>query len=178
MIICSRCNAQNFDDSLFCYNCGGKIEIPATQQCLACGNIYKAASKFCNKCGAPSGSGSNVVVNNEPDLQSLVTPTPIAEPKTYVKLVNVQTGATYEAELGEQLTIGKRDCGITIPDDKTISGTHCQIYTYENNYVLADMQSTNGTKLNDYKIETPVFIEDGSILGIGKQKFTVTFETK
>lgn len=104
--------------------------------------------------------------------------TPAAEPKTYVKLVNVQTGATYEAELGEQLTIGKRDCGITIPDDNSISGTHCQIYTYENNYVLADAQSTNGTKLNDYKIETPVFIENGGILGIGKQKFTVTFEKK
>ena len=117
---------------------------------------------------APANDATELVIDNAPS----------AEPKTYVKLVNVQTGATYEAELGEQLTIGKRDCGITISDDNSISGTHCQIYTYEDKYVLADAQSTNGTKLNDYKIETPVFIENGAILGIGKQKFTVTFEEK
>ena len=104
---------------------------------------------------------------------------PVAEPtKTYVKLVNVQTGATYEVLFNEQVTIGKRDCTINIADDNSISGTHCQIYTYEDNFVLADMESTNGTKLNDYKIDSPVFIENGSILGIGKQKFTVTFEKK
>lgn len=119
------------------------------------------------------------VVSAANEVTELVTePSNAGSAKVFVKLVNVQTGATYEAELGEQLTIGKRDCGITIPDDNSISGTHCQIYTYETNYVLADMQSTNGTKLNDYRIETPVFIESGSILGIGKQKFTVTFENK
>lgn len=101
-----------------------------------------------------------------------------APKKTYVKLVNVQNGATYEAPMDEQVTIGKRDCTINIADDNSISGKHCQIYMYETNYVLADMESTNGTKLNDYKIDVPVFIENGSILGIGKQKFTVTFEQK
>lgn len=82
MIICSRCNAQNSDDSLFCFNCGSKIEVPETQQCLACGNIYKASSKFCNKCGTPSGSNPNAVVNSEPEPQAVFVPIaqPVEEP--------------------------------------------------------------------------------------------------
>jgi class 3 adenylate cyclase/tetratricopeptide (TPR) repeat protein len=44
---CPRCQFENPEDSNFCLECGGKLELP----CPQCGNVLPVGAKFCNKCG-------------------------------------------------------------------------------------------------------------------------------
>src|ERR1043166_9526305 len=46
-MFCPRCGSANLDDSVFCTECGPKLE--AT--CSACGADNPPASRFCRKCG-------------------------------------------------------------------------------------------------------------------------------
>ncbi|MBI3784019.1 MAG: zinc ribbon domain-containing protein [Deltaproteobacteria bacterium] len=45
---CAKCQAENLADSLFCTECGAKMEVP----CAACGGTNPATAKFCRRCGA------------------------------------------------------------------------------------------------------------------------------
>ncbi|MBI3781910.1 MAG: zinc ribbon domain-containing protein [Deltaproteobacteria bacterium] len=54
------CQAENLADSLFCTECGAKIEVP----CAACGGTNPAAAKFCRRCGAA------LVATQQPTLDS------------------------------------------------------------------------------------------------------------
>lgn len=139
--------------------------------------MNQAANAFQQDQFENSGNGHTQIIFDSNVTQDGVIQQ-LAAPKTYVKLTNVQSGVVFEAELDGQISIGKRNCTINIPDDNSISGSHCQIYTHEGKFCLADSNSTNGTKLNDYRIEGPVFIEQDNILGIGRQKFKVTFEER
>jgi class 3 adenylate cyclase/tetratricopeptide (TPR) repeat protein len=47
---CSKCRAENLDDSAFCTECGARLEAG----CPGCGAINPPAAKFCRKCGAPA----------------------------------------------------------------------------------------------------------------------------
>jgi class 3 adenylate cyclase/tetratricopeptide (TPR) repeat protein len=47
---CPKCRADNPADSLFCTECGARIETG----CAACGAINPPAAKFCRRCGAPA----------------------------------------------------------------------------------------------------------------------------
>jgi len=73
--------------------------------------------------------------------------------------------------LGEEnVTIGRTErCDICIPDS-TISSHHCTvIYNAEDNsYSLRDEDSTNGTRINEQRVEgVPVKMKSGDILQLG-----------
>ena len=44
---CPKCSFENKAGSIFCNECGSKLEIP----CPSCGKVNQPGSKFCNKCG-------------------------------------------------------------------------------------------------------------------------------
>lgn len=50
---CNRCGAELKDGSLFCSECGNKIEAQQPKFCQACGHALTLGSKFCPECGAP-----------------------------------------------------------------------------------------------------------------------------
>ncbi|MFO7937099.1 MAG: FHA domain-containing protein [Kiritimatiellia bacterium] len=69
--------------------------------------------------------------------------------------------------LGKGLTrIGRRDTNDwSIPDD-SVSGTHCEIEKNDSGFILRDLGSTNGTKVNNENIkEQRVFRNDVIMLG-------------
>lgn len=83
------------------------------------------------------------------------------------------------AELGKKIelspekvvVIGRgRQCDISIDQD-SVSRRHAQVYSEDNNIMVRDLGSTNGTYLNDKFVDTPQPLRDGDLLSIGRTIF-------
>src|SRR5262245_8722573 len=57
-MLCSKCNAENLPDALFCNECGTRMELV----CSSCGISNPSGSKFCRRCGSKfSASGTSAI---------------------------------------------------------------------------------------------------------------------
>lgn len=61
---------------------------------------------------------------------------------------------------------------IFLPDE-TISAQHGRIYFSDQHWWINDLNSTNGTYLNDEIIDRPCVLTDGDILMLGQVKFSI-----
>lgn len=62
---------------------------------------------------------------------------------------------------------------IVIDYDRSVSHKHCQIKKMGDKFYLADLESTNGTYLNENRILSEVEIYSGSIITLGRTKFRI-----
>ncbi len=67
--------------------------------------------------------------------------------------------------------IGREKDNDIILDDRAVSKYHARILSKKNTHLLHDLNSTNGTKVNDEYIEKHV-LEDGDLIEIGILKFS------
>ena len=72
-----------------------------------------------------------------------------------------------KAALSKDLTrIGRRDTNDWTIQDESVSGTHCEIEKDDSGFILRDLGSTNGTKVNNEEIkEQRVFRNDIIMFG-------------
>ena len=65
------------------------------------------------------------------------------------------------------LTIGRRDTNLLVLVDPYVSSNHAKIYIKNNEYVIEDLNSTNGTVLNEKEIKgkAPLKVEDEIKIG-------------
>lgn len=67
-MICAHCHSEIADDSMFCTECGAKVEAsaassmlsPSARVCPHCGNDIPADAEFCTMCGARLEAGDDV----------------------------------------------------------------------------------------------------------------------
>jgi pSer/pThr/pTyr-binding forkhead associated (FHA) protein len=64
------------------------------------------------------------------------------------------------------------NCKIHIPDE-TISAQHARLYLIDQNWWIHDLNSTNGTFLNDERIEQPCILTDHDLLQVGNIKLII-----
>lgn len=64
------------------------------------------------------------------------------------------------------------NCKIHILDE-TISAQHARLYLIDQNWWVQDLNSTNGTFLNDERIEQPCILTDHDLLQVGNIKLIV-----
>ena len=58
-------------------------------------------------------------------------------------------------------------------DDHYVSGHHAKIYTKNNQYILEDLNSTNGTVVNGESIKGRLYVQLGDEIKIGSLIFRV-----
>lgn len=75
----------------------------------------------------------------------------------------------YRLESGKKLTIGRRDSNDIVIENVSVSGKHAKVDSIRNGFRLMDLNSTNGTFINDKMITTHV-LEHGDIISIGKHR--------
>src|SRR5690606_29079608 len=68
---------------------------------------------------------------------------------------------------GLSLCIGTAPGNQLIITDGTVSRHHCLIEATEEGFLLRDLNSTNGTFLGGYRIES-AFLEPGAVIGVGE----------
>ncbi len=85
-------------------------------------------------------------------------------------------GGTAEAiKLRRDATIFGRDKGDIVVDDHEVSSTHCQIQNIAGVYHLFDMNSTNGTFVNNERIVKSK-LSPGDIITVGQTNFKFQLE--
>ena len=71
------------------------------------------------------------------------------------------------------LTMGRKDDNTVILTDPYISGHHVKIYTKNTDCYIEDLGSTNGTILNEKKLEGKQYLNLGDEIKIGSSVFKV-----
>ena len=67
---------------------------------------------------------------------------------------------------------------IHIPDDPMVSRIHCTIFTDandENSLFIADLNSTNGTYLNDEILHGPTILSSSNIITLGSTRIKISY---
>lgn len=84
-------------------------------------------------------------------------------------------GNKFECRCVSEISIGRKEiCDIHIQGDKSVSGLHCIIaYDYDGNLTVRDNNSSNGTYLNDEKLDGERKLESGDTLEIGRTRYLV-----
>lgn len=72
-----------------------------------------------------------------------------------------------------ELTIGRKNNNHLILEDQFVSGKHARIFLKNTDYMIEDLGSTNGTKLNNKRLEGKVILRVGDEIEIGSALFKV-----
>jgi pSer/pThr/pTyr-binding forkhead associated (FHA) protein len=78
----------------------------------------------------------------------------------------------YRLEHGNNMTIGRRSTNDIVIENLAVSGLHAKIDSMDGGFLLTDLQSKNGTFVNE-KLVTSHWLKEGETVMIGKH--TVTF---
>lgn len=75
-------------------------------------------------------------------------------------------GRTYD--LGEEVTLGRAPgCAVPLEDDTFTSSVHARVYYRAGQLWLEDLGSTNGTWLNDERLDGPARLQRGDRVKVG-----------
>jgi hypothetical protein len=73
-----------------------------------------------------------------------------------------------------RFTIGREDaCDMTLAD-RTVSRWHASLEREAGGWVLADLGSTNGTRLNGWRVSSPSPVRAGDLVSFGAVTFVLT----
>ena len=101
--------------------------------------------------------------------------------KRKLKIVAIDTPAYFEIIINkDEFIIGKNKelADGAIPYNRKISRIHCKINTENNHYSIMDLDSLNGTYLNNIRLQThhPVIIKNGDTIRLANSEFRVVIE--
>lgn len=85
--------------------------------------------------------------------------------------INLKRGGVIP--INGEITLGRKQDNLFILDDQFVSGHHARIYPLNDNYVLEDLGSTNGTLLNNTRIKGKATIAIGDSIKVGSTVFKV-----
>ncbi len=71
------------------------------------------------------------------------------------------------------LTMGRKEDNVIMLDDQYVSGHHAKVYVKNSQYILEDLNSTNGTAVNGTSVKGRLYIQIGDEIKIGSLKFRV-----
>jgi pSer/pThr/pTyr-binding forkhead associated (FHA) protein len=72
----------------------------------------------------------------------------------------------YELQKGVSISIGRRDTNDVVIEDPSVSGHHAKIDSLEDRFVLIDLQSKNGSFVNEQMVNSH-WLKDEDIITIG-----------
>ena len=171
MKICPTCSYEVMMGALFCEECGTQL-------------IYSDGIPTSEISLPSSGLGSEQAVPAFPVASTDAYKT--ISPRITLNLVN--SGETMSVPQRKETTLGRASEGQPIvPDvdltpykayEAGVSRMHASIKIIENQVMVIDLGSSNGTRINGKKIapHTPAIVHHGDILSLGKFKMQILIE--
>jgi len=103
-----------------------------------------------------------------PAPPSAAKPTRGGKPPTQVVVHDAAGGKPTTIKLRDPAEIGRGDrCAIRL-QDTYVSQVHARLYGKNGAWFVEDLGSTNGTLLNDRRVDAPMEVHAGDVLKIGK----------
>ncbi len=94
-------------------------------------------------------------------------------PERLIVLRNLSTQETYTCNAPSN-TIGRRtENDIVLLSDASCSGFHAKIYFLEGNWIVEDLNSTNGVTVNNLLVNGQAYLQVGDVVKIGRTSFRV-----
>lgn len=82
-------------------------------------------------------------------------------------------GQVYRCSSGSSMTLGRTPgrCDIALPGSESVSSCHCRITVNGTRVTVTDLNSTNGTYMNDQRLlpQQPMPIMDGAVIYLGNK---------
>lgn len=107
------------------------------------------------------------------DIRSINTVS--TDDSAYLKLINRIDSLPYKIKdhysIDEVLTLGRANDNIIYIKDPFVSKRHMKITEDEGDYYLEDLNSANGTFLNEERIQDVVRLDSGDIIKVGNVEF-------
>lgn len=92
-------------------------------------------------------------------------------------LAATETPETLETFYRSQVTIGRNPACDCVIDQETISAVHARFSYRKGHWWLEDLESTNGTFINEERIAVPVVLDQNDQLRFGELEYSVRWET-
>jgi len=100
--------------------------------------------------------------------------------KVLIPLINIKAIQTENCEeqtfSSPEIIVGRDESCDFVYSNETISSRHARLAFHHKQWWIEDLGSTNGTYLNDIRLETPTVIISGDELRIGKVDFLITIQ--
>ncbi len=107
------------------------------------------------------------------DIKSINTIT--LEGNAYLKLINRRDSLPYKVKehysIDDEITMGRYSDNDIFIQDPFVSKRHFKIVEDEGAYYLEDLDSANGTYVNNERIEDVVKLSNGDIIRVGNIEF-------
>jgi pSer/pThr/pTyr-binding forkhead associated (FHA) protein len=97
-------------------------------------------------------------------------------PKLTLKQKNITLG-DYQLQKGVSLTIGRRKKNNVIIEDMAVSGHHAKIDSVGDGFVLIDLQSKNGSFVNEQLINSH-WLNNGDIINVGEHSLVFAYDER
>lgn len=72
-----------------------------------------------------------------------------------------------------ELTIGRKNTNHLVLNDQYVSGNHVKLFVRNTDYMIEDLGSTNGTTVNEERLEGKAILRVGDEIGVGSAVFKV-----
>jgi len=89
-----------------------------------------------------------------------------------LKAVDLESNESIEIKQAE-VVIGRDPNNKVFIQDETVSAQHARIYFSDHHWWINDLNSTNGTYLNDELVDRPCVLTDHDTIMIGQVKFKI-----
>lgn len=88
-------------------------------------------------------------------------------------VAGTSVGQVYRCTSGNSLTLGRTAgrCDIALPGNESVSSCHCRITVNGRRVTVTDLNSTNGTYLNEQRLMPmqPMPVQDGAVIYLGNK---------
>jgi len=88
-----------------------------------------------------------------------------------------KTLGQYDLQTGVSLTIGRRPANDIVIEDRSVSGHHAKIDSLGNRFILIDLQSKNGTFVNEQLINSH-WLQHEDVITIGEYSLVFNYREK
>src|SRR5947209_14671062 len=108
--------------------------------------------------------------------RGVVEPVPVPVP--VLRLVVLESGSSdlvpgQAVELKDAAILGRADRADVVLADPAISSEHARVSRVGRAWVISDLGSTNGTRLNDRRVDGDVPLALGDVVALGNVRFRV-----